>query len=237
MAEQGASAHHDENTGTAPPAAVEKVGLIPAAGMARRMGISTPKELFEVDGRAVIEYSVDHMVAAGLRRVVVVIREGKEAIRDHLDAAYPDVEFDYVFQVGTIGNLLDAIKVAVPAVAGAHVYFLMPDTIITPNPFSTVGSAEVTLMCFDVDGEEWRNFGVVSEQFGRIIDKPQEFVGNTCWGALVWGPTFTERLSTHTNLTEAINEADWTYVVSIDDYRDIGLGPKVPPADQGAVTP
>jgi hypothetical protein len=237
MAEQGASAHHDVNEGTAPPAQVEKIGLIPAAGMARRMGISTPKELFEVDGRAVIEYSVDHMVAAGLRRVVVVIREGKEAIRDHLDAAYPDVEFVYVFQIGTIGNLLDAIKVAVPAVAGYQVYFLMPDTIITPNPFSTLGSAEVTLMCFDAGGEEWRNFGVVSEQFGRIIDKPKEFVGTTCWGALVWGPAFTDRLSAHTNLTEAINEADWTHVVSIDDYRDIGLGPMATPSELGAAAP
>jgi GTP:adenosylcobinamide-phosphate guanylyltransferase len=200
------------------------IGLIPAAGMARRLGITTPKELVEVDGRPVIEYSVDHMVAAGVGTIVVVIREGKEAIRHHLDARYPEIEFVYVYQSGHIGNLLDALKVACEAIAGHRVLFLMPDTIITPNPFPEHTPAEVTMLCFESRDESWRNFGVVSETHGRVIDKPDEFVGSVCWGALVWGPTFTERLMGHENLTHAINESQWEHVVSIDEYRDIGLG-------------
>jgi hypothetical protein len=237
MAQHGAPPHRSTGPVEGHTGDVSRVGLIPAAGMARRMGISTPKELLEVDDRPVIEYSVDHMVSAGLRRIVVVIRHGKEAISDHLDATYPDIEFEYVFQTGSIGNLLDAIRVAVPAVAGCQVYFLMPDTIITPNPFSAPTSGEVTLLCFAAGGGEWRNFGVVSEKFGRLIDKPNEYVGSTCWGALVWGPAFTERLATHDNLTEAINQADWSHVVVIDDYRDIGLGPQIESPERGAVAP
>ena len=206
------------------PTTVPVVGLIPAAGMARRLGISSPKELLPVDGKPVIEYSVDHLERAGVQRIVVVIREGKEAIRDHLDATYPELEFSYVYQSGDIGNLLDALKVAGEAVAGHRVYFLMPDTVITPNPFPDPTGAEVTMLCFEAPDDSWRHFGVVSDQHGRVIDKPSEFVGSVCWGALMWEPRFTERLLGHSNLTEALNEASWDHAVTIDRYNDIGLG-------------
>lgn len=201
------------------------VGLLPAAGLARRLGnISGPKELIPVEGRPVIDYSVDHLLDTGVDEIVVVIRASKESIRDHLEYAYPDARFAFVYQEGTIGNLLDAIKAAESAVADSRVLFLMPDTIIEPNPFRSIPSSEVALLCFEASGDEWRHFGVVSTERRSIIDKPDVFVGRVCWGALAWEPEFTKRVVGHQLLPDALNAADWSHVVSIDSYRDIGTG-------------
>jgi dTDP-glucose pyrophosphorylase len=201
------------------------VGLLPAAGLARRLGdISGPKELIPVDGRPVIDYSVDHLVDTGVDEIVVVIRPSKESIKDHLEHTYPEERFSFVYQEGPIGNLLDAIKAAESAVADSKVLFLMPDTIIQPNPFRSIPPGEVTLLCFEASGDEWRHFGVVSAERHEIIDKPDRFVGQVCWGALAWEPQFTRRVVGHKLLPDALNEADWSHVVSIDSYRDIGTG-------------
>lgn len=200
------------------------VGLVPAAGLARRLGISSPKELLPVGGRPVIDYSIDHLVEAGVGEIVVVIRSGKEAILDHLSMTYQDIEFTFVYQEGEIGNLIDAIKTARDELKGSTVLFLMPDTVISPNPFRQLPRSEVTLLCFEAAGDSWRNFGVVSPEQGEIIDKPETFVGRVCWGALAWRPSFTERLMAHELLPDALNDAEWSYEVAIEDYRDIGTG-------------
>ena len=186
-----------------------KAGLVPAAGEGRRLGLSTPKELLEIDGKPVIEYSVDMLLEAGVDKVVVVIREAKEEI---------------------LGRLIDAIKASYDAIKGHDVYFSMADTIIEPNPFSMDGadSCELTLMCFRADADNWRYFGVIDDEHHRIVDKPDRFVSDVCWGALMWRSEFTERLMGIDDFTDAINAAAWNHQVTIDRYTDIGLGPSAP---------
>ena len=215
----------DERPASSAPAdeSASRVGLLPAAGLARRLGIDSPKELIEVDDRPVIDHSVEHLVAVGVERVVVVVRPGKEAIGRHLDRSHPQIRFDYVEQAGPIGNLHDAVVAAADAIRGCEVYFLMPDTVIEPNPFSTERSGEVTLLCFRAEGETWRNYGVVADDGRGIVEKPTADVGSVCWGALRWGPEFTERLGDHHDLTGAMNAADWQHRITIDTYVDIGV--------------
>ncbi|MFQ5408997.1 MAG: NTP transferase domain-containing protein [Anaerolineales bacterium] len=202
-----------------------KVGLVPAAGLGTRLGLDTPKELVEYRGKPIIEYSLDNLIASGMDRIVVVIRSEKEAVRDFLLKKYPARDFTFVYQTGVIGNLLDAIKAASEHIRGHNVYFCMADTHIQPNPFEFEqdASAEITLLCFEVDDDRWKHFGVLDLARRRLVDKPSEYVGNVCWGALVWQPKFTERLLHADLLPAAINAADWDYRVNIKSYTDIGV--------------
>lgn len=213
-----------------------KIGLIPAAGMARRLGIASPKELLEFEGRAVIDYSVDNLLGAGVNAIAVVIREGKEAIRDHIHERYPDAPIEFVFQSGAIGNLLDAIKASYAVIKGHDVYFCMADTVIRPNPFNITTMKDLTLLCFSAAADEWKHFGVIDLTHHRLVDKPNEYISSVCWGALIWRPRFTERLMTSHHLPDVINDVDWDYSMTITEYIDIGIGMATPSA-QAARSP
>ncbi len=205
-----------------------KIGLVPAAGMARRLNINMPKELLTVAGKPVISYSINNLLAGGINHIVVVIRKGKESIRDYLLSEYPDTTFQFVYQQGDIGNLLDAIKCAADAIRGHTVYFCMPDTIVTPAPFTSIFTGEpksstLQLLCFRASGDSWQHFGVIDQYNNTIIDKPKRYYGNICWGALIWQPAFTEQIVKAQDFTAAMNAAKWSHHLVIDSYRDIGV--------------
>jgi hypothetical protein len=213
------------------------VGLLPAAGLARRLGISSPKELLVHRGRPIIDWSVQHLVDAGVERVVVVIRPGKEAVAEHLRLTWPHLEVLEVVQTPPIGNLVDALAAAARAgvLDGHDVHLLFPDTYYEPNPFTFRSTRELTLLCHDA-GERWAHFGVVDPAARLVVEKSSRFRGTICWGAAVWAPTFTRRLTGAASLTQAINGADWEHRVTIERYEDIGLAP-VPAAPTAEVEP
>lgn len=199
------------------------IGLVPAAGMAQRLAIDTPKELITVQNKAVIEYGIDHLIAAGVNKLVVIIRSGKEAIRRHLEARYPQQSLEFVYQTGPIGNLIHAIQAGYAAIRGHTVYFCMADVMMSPNPFSIKPDHELTLLCQRVAGEQWRHLGVINPVDHCIVDKPTQYVSNICWGALIWRATFTEKIMQATDLTSAMNKSHWSYNVNIAQYVDIGI--------------
>lgn len=60
--------------------------VIPAAGFGTRMLPATkciPKEMLPVDGRPVIQHIVEELVDAGITDILIIIREGKEVIKNH----------------------------------------------------------------------------------------------------------------------------------------------------------
>jgi UTP--glucose-1-phosphate uridylyltransferase len=64
-------------------------GVILAAGLGTRMLPATkavPKEMLPIVDRPLVQYCVDEALAAGISRIVFVIAEGKEAIREHFEA-------------------------------------------------------------------------------------------------------------------------------------------------------
>ncbi|MEZ4681127.1 MAG: NTP transferase domain-containing protein [Caldilineaceae bacterium] len=132
---EGFTSHTMPTNGSGPLAPEKVIGLVPAAGMARRLAIETPKELIMVNNKAVIEYSIDHLIAANVDEVIVIIRVGKEAIKTHLVQKYPHLTLRFVYQSGSIGNLIDAIQAAYQAIRGHTVYFCMADVMMSPNPF------------------------------------------------------------------------------------------------------
>lgn len=65
--------------------------IIPAAGFGSRMlplTKSVPKEMLPVGRKPMIQHVVEEAVASGLREICIVIREGKEIIRDYFYAPY-----------------------------------------------------------------------------------------------------------------------------------------------------
>lgn len=63
--------------------------VILAAGLGTRMLPATkavPKEMLTIVDRPLVQYAVEEVVAAGIREIVFVTADGKEAIRDHFSS-------------------------------------------------------------------------------------------------------------------------------------------------------
>jgi UTP--glucose-1-phosphate uridylyltransferase len=66
---------------------IEKA-VIPAAGLGSRMlpiTRSIPKEMLPVGRKPMVHHVVEEAAASGLKQICIVIREGKEVIRDYFD--------------------------------------------------------------------------------------------------------------------------------------------------------
>ncbi len=203
-----------------------KVGLVPAAGKARRLNIPYPKELLEFRGKAIIEYSIDNLLKVGIHEIVIVIRKGKEILRDYLFYKYAnvDVDFKFAYQTGYIGNLIDAVQASYQFISGKQVYFCLADTYVFPSPFIEIQvNTELCLLCFTARDSEWKNFGVVDIVNEKVIDKPDKFISNLCWGSLIWESTFSEKLIKISEMTNAINSTNFSILETISEYQDLGL--------------
>ena len=69
---------------------VRKV-IIPVAGLGTRVlpaSKAIPKEMMPVVDKPVIQYVVEEAVAAGIKEIILVTRNGKSAIEDHFDSHY-----------------------------------------------------------------------------------------------------------------------------------------------------
>ncbi|KHD09942.1 hypothetical protein PN36_27470 [Candidatus Thiomargarita nelsonii] len=73
--------------------------IILAAGVGRRMGKLTQdstKCMVVLNGRRIIEYTLDAIRAAGIKKVVLVIGHGAEEVRSFLSTRYQDLNIEYV---------------------------------------------------------------------------------------------------------------------------------------------
>lgn len=210
---------------------MERVGLLPAAGMAQRLGNIECKELLPFHGRPVVDHSLRLLHDVGVDRVVLVLRRGKEAILEHVVRSPLVHRLEVVWQEREIGNLVEAFRVAAPHLGGAHVMMCLPDTWMVPNPFIRqpnllTEEADLALHCFRT-ATQWKHFGVVDSETGRVTNKPTEYSGSLCWGALEWGPRLTDSLATVDDLDDLLNGRRASWAETIDDYVDIGLHPGI----------
>lgn len=84
--------------------------IIPCAGLGTRLRPLTrvvPKELLPYGDRPLIDHLWEEVWEAGIRRIILVLRQGKELIQQHLS----DREVLYVYQKQPNG-LADALKAA-----------------------------------------------------------------------------------------------------------------------------
>jgi glucose-1-phosphate thymidylyltransferase len=76
------------------------VGLIPAAGIGKRLKPITekiPKPLVRVKGRALIEYAIEHLKAMGVKKIVVALSYKKEMIEEFIKSKNFNIEIEFCY--------------------------------------------------------------------------------------------------------------------------------------------
>jgi glucose-1-phosphate thymidylyltransferase len=194
------------------------VGLIPAAGIARRLApLPCSKEMFPVGFKSrehvgqigvcpkpVSEYLIERMRDGGARRIYVVLSHAKWDVIQYYGNGDPaGIPLAYLYLADSAGMpyTLDA---AYPWLGHDEtVLFGMPDTIFWPyDAFAQLLSmheqrqSDLTLGVFPTDQPE--RFSVVDlDDRGRVRavqDKPAATNLHNTWGMACWGPAFTELL-------------------------------------------
>jgi dTDP-glucose pyrophosphorylase len=171
-------------------------GVIPAAGVGSRMKpLAFSKELLPVgsrrDGdmerpRAVSEYLVDRMLAAGVDRLCMVIAPGKSDIVAYYGAGVGSAHVCFVVQPQPDG-LCDAIFRALPLIAPEeHVLVGLPDTVWFPERgLAALDDGGLSFLLFPVQRPELFD-AVVTDGGGRVQEiqvKQQGATSSWIWGA------------------------------------------------------
>lgn len=171
-------------------------GIVPAAGVGSRMQpLAFSKELLPVgsrrDGeterpRAVSEYLLERMLAAGADKLCVTISPGKSDIIEYFGAAVGGAPVFYVVQPQPVG-LCDAIFRAAPLVAPEErVLVGLPDTVWFPEDgFARLPGEVLSFLLFPVERPELFD-AVVTDDDGRVREvqvKRREASTSWVWGA------------------------------------------------------
>jgi glucose-1-phosphate thymidylyltransferase len=170
-------------------------GIIPAAGLGSRIQpLAFSKELLPVGSRfvngverpkAVSEYVVERMLAAGVDKLCFVISPGKSDIVKYYGSDYGNARVCYVVQPGAAG-LCDAIFRALPLVREHEPVLVgLPDTVWFPEQGygALVGSA-LSFLLFPVEEPQLFDAVVCDEQ-GRVSEiqvKAEHPTSSWVWG-------------------------------------------------------
>lgn len=83
------------------------VGLVPAAGMGKRLypfSRAVPKEMYPILGKPVIEHVVENLKIGNIRKIFMVVGHKKSAIMDYIgNGGHYDVDVAYIFQPEQLG--------------------------------------------------------------------------------------------------------------------------------------
>jgi glucose-1-phosphate thymidylyltransferase len=172
------------------------LGVIPAAGAGTRIQpLAFSKELLpvgvRVDGgiehpRAVSEYLVERLIAAGADRLCFVISPGKSDILAYYGGKVEGVPVCYVVQPAPAG-LCDAVFRCLPFLRpGEPVAVGLPDTVWFPrDALRTLPDDQLGFLLFPVKTPQLFD-AVVTDEQGRVVDiqvKVPHPTSSWIWGA------------------------------------------------------
>jgi len=188
--------------------AADPVALIPAAGLAKRLGRpAASKEILpvrfdpdDVEARPVCEYLLDSLSAAGVRRAFVILRMGKWDIPEVLgNGDRFGLRLAYLVTDATPGTPY-TLDQASPLIGNGVVLLGFPDILYHPrDAFGALlrrtrdGRAEVVLGLFPAE-DPCRMDMVDIDADGRVRDiviKPETTTLTLTWVLAVWSPEFT----------------------------------------------
>jgi UTP--glucose-1-phosphate uridylyltransferase len=104
-----------------------------------------PKEMFPLGSIPVIEHTIAELASSGIERIGVVIRKGKEMIREYLDTRrdlYPNSKLEFVYQKEALG-LGGALRCAKDFIRGVPFVMAIPDQILISEQYATRQLLEV----------------------------------------------------------------------------------------------
>ncbi len=172
-------------------------GIIPAAGAGSRMQpLAFSKELLPVGSRvegdqerprAVSEYLVERMIAAGATRLCFVISPGKTDILEYYGGRLWGADIAYTVQPAP-GGLCDAIFRAAPFIRpDEQVLIGLPDTIWTPpDGFAKLPADRLAFLLFPVENPEFFD-AVMTRPDGSVTYievKQKNAASSWIWGAI-----------------------------------------------------
>jgi glucose-1-phosphate thymidylyltransferase len=190
----------------------EVVGLIPAAGQAKRISpLPCSKELYPVgfwhshdekDGRPKVacHYLLEKMRSAGIAKTYIVLRNGKWDIPSYLeDGASIGMHIAYLM-LGVPYGVPFTLDQAYPFVKDSIVAFGFPDIIFQPDDaftqllsYQRITSADVVLGLFPVHRPETMDMVEVDDggHVRSLLIKPIRSNLQYGWVLAVWSPVFT----------------------------------------------
>ena len=187
------------------------VGLIPAAGLAKRLRLySGSKELLPIEShnpnyppRAVSEFLLEQMVRAGCNRVFFIIRPGKYDIIHHYShGAEFGLPIGYLMMDTPYGPPF-TISQAFPFIDGASVLTGFPDILMDPPDVCQQivqrlfqCKADVVLATFPCGPEQGCDLAEVDNSGHLVKIVPKEYNpvwrnDSRTWLAAAWRPSFT----------------------------------------------
>ncbi len=192
---------------------MDLIGLIPAAGRAKRLPmLPCSKEIYPIgtftrleDGKTIrypkpiISYMLERLSTAGVNRTMIITSKDKSDILRFLgDGKKFNMDISYLVQEENNG-MPYALNLAHPWTKDALILFGMPDTIFFPeNAFELLlkkfiaTKADLTLGLFPT--EKPSKFGMVKfdaqENFINTIDKPSFSDLKYMWGIACWNNSF-----------------------------------------------
>ena len=215
------------------------VGLIPAAGLAQRLGpLPCSKELLPVGfapspsgprPKPVCLYLLERMAQAGIERAFLVLRSGKWDIPAYLgDGERLGMRLAYLLMNLPYGAPY-TLDQAYAFVRGCVVALGFPDIIFEPadayrqllERLHSTG-ADVVLGLFPAEQPQSSDLvaAAADGRVARIEIKPPQSDLTSCWMIAVWGPSFTEFL--HGYLAERERRAGPAAERSLD--RELYIG-------------
>jgi glucose-1-phosphate thymidylyltransferase len=204
------------------------IGIVPAAGMGRRLfPYPNAKELFpigyqeiEIDGRlekrpkVISQYLVESMIAGGARQLYFVLGYGKHDIMSYYGSGLAfGIDIAYLYQEELHG-MPYAIDLVAPWLCGDDTIIMgMPDTVVEPKNvfnrlvnFHWAEKSDLTLGLFRTVNPS--KFGMVAfdSQYNVIEqqDKPTHTQLQWLWGIACWGPRFIDLM--HSTLSNLVHQ-------------------------------
>lgn len=223
----------------------EVVGLIPAAGQAKRLQpFPCSKELFPVgfsqDGqmgtprpKVVSQYLLEKFRAAGITKTYMVIREGKWDIPNYFrEGEHCGMSLAYLVISGSMGPP-DTIDRAYPFVARNRIAFGFPDILFGPaDAFSHLirrqeeTGADIVLGLHRIeDTRVWDMVETERDGLVRRIDmKPETTALTFGWDCALWTPTFSEFLHQFLRADDTRRNLQQLTSKAIDPGGDLAVG-------------
>jgi len=184
--------------------------LLPAAGTGSRLpDHELSKELLpfgnaDERGEPVISHLLNCVREAGIRDVIVVLRQGKWDIPDYLAGSeWAHVRFSYKITRGTSG-VPETVALGLQDAGARRVVFGFPDILFEPKDAFTRmierldnTDADVVLGLFPTENPSKMDM-VDSGDDGRVLDieiKPGDTALALTWILAVWKPAFSTYLS------------------------------------------